>query len=62
MSKEIPEEYFADLISNVSHANGVFRLTFGQQDVDNQIQPVVRVLIPSEPIAKRCAQHYWRSK
>ena len=50
MSKEIPEEYFADLISNVSHANGVFRLTFGQQGVENQVQPVVRVLIPANQL------------
>ncbi|MBB54682.1 MAG: hypothetical protein CMF67_09955 [Magnetovibrio sp.] len=50
MSKEMPEEYFADLISNVSHANGVFRLTFGQQDLDNQVKPVVRVLIPANQL------------
>ena len=50
MSKEIPQEYFADLISNVSHANGVFRLTFGQQGVNNQVQPVVRVLIPANQL------------
>ena len=50
MSQEIPSEYFADLISNVSHANGVFRLTFGQQGVDNQVQPVVRVLIPANQL------------
>ncbi len=50
MSKEVPEEYFADVISNVSHANGVFRLTFGQQDVDNQVRPVVRVLIPANQL------------
>ena len=28
VTDKVPEEYFADLISNVSHANGVFRLTF----------------------------------
>ena len=50
MSEEIPEEYFADLISNVSHANGVFRLTFAQQEVDNQVRPVVRVLIPANQL------------
>ena len=50
MSKEAPQEYFADVISNVSHANGVFRLTFGQQDVDNQVRPVVRVLIPANQL------------
>ena len=50
VSKEAPQEYFADVISNVSHANGVFRLTFGQQDVDNQVRPVVRVLIPANQL------------
>ncbi|MDP6895341.1 MAG: hypothetical protein QF510_00015 [Rhodospirillales bacterium] len=50
VSKEVPEEYFADVISIVSHANGVFRLTFGQQDVDNQVRPVVRVLIPANQL------------
>ncbi len=50
MSTEVPEEYFADVISNVSHANGVFRLTFGQQDLENQVRPVVRVLIPANQL------------
>ena len=50
MSKEMPEEYFADVISNVSHANGVFRLSFGQQDVNNQVRPVVRVLVPANQL------------
>ena len=50
MSREMLEEYFADVISNVSHANGVFRLTLGQQDVDNQVRPVVRVLIPANQL------------
>jgi len=50
VSKDVPQEYFADVISNVSHANGVFRLTFGQQDVDNQVRPVVRVLIPANQL------------
>lgn len=50
MSEEVPEEYFADLISNVSHANGVFRLTFAQQEVDNAVRPVVRVLIPANQL------------
>ena len=50
MSEEIPEEYFADIISNVSHANGVFRLTFAQQEVDNTVRPVVKVLIPANQL------------
>jgi len=50
VSEEVPEEYFADLISNVSHANGVFRLTFAQQEVDNEVRPVVRILIPANQL------------
>lgn len=50
MSEEVPEEYFADLISNVSHANGVFRLTFAQQEVENAVRPVVRILIPANQL------------
>lgn len=41
------EEYFVDMVSNVSHANGVFRLTLAQQDVGNTTRPVVKVLIPA---------------
>lgn len=41
------EEYFIDMVSNVSHANGVFRLTLAQQDVENTTRPVVKVLIPA---------------
>ena len=50
MAEDVPEEYFADLISNVSHANGVFRLTFAQQEVDNTVRPVVRVLLPANQL------------
>ncbi|MDD9877896.1 MAG: hypothetical protein OXR84_10700 [Magnetovibrio sp.] len=50
MAEELVDEYFADLISNVSHANGVFRLTFAQQEVDNAVRPVVRVLIPANQL------------
>ncbi len=35
------------MVSNVSHANGVFRLTMAQQDVENTVRPVVKVLIPA---------------
>ena len=50
MADEIPEEYFADLISNVSHANGVFRLTFAQRETADNVRPVVRVLIPANQL------------
>ena len=50
MADEAHEEYFADMISNVSHANGVFRLTFAQQDVGNDVRPVVKILVPANQL------------
>ncbi len=50
LPQEIPEEYFADLISNVSHANGVFRVEFAQQHVNNEVRPVVRMLLPANQL------------
>jgi len=50
MAEEVPEEYFADLISNVSHANGVFRLTFAQRETADNVRPVCRVLIPANQL------------
>ena len=50
MAQEVPEEYFADLISNVSHANGVFRIEFAQQHVNNEVRPVVRMLLPANQL------------
>jgi len=50
VAEEVPEEYFADLISNVSHANGVFRLTFAQRETADNVRPVVRVLIPANQL------------
>ena len=50
MADNTPDEYFADLISNVSHANGVFRLTFAQQDVGKDVRPVVKVMIPANQL------------
>ena len=50
MTDEVPEEYFADLISNVSHANGVFRLTFAQRETADNVRPVCRILIPANQL------------
>ncbi len=43
-------EYFADLISNVSHANGVFRITFAEQEAENTVTDTVRLLIPANQL------------
>ena len=50
MSNQRAPEYFADLISNVSHANGVFRITFAQQEAENTVQDTVRLLIPANQL------------
>ncbi len=50
MADQLTEEYYADLISNVSHANGVFRITFAQQYADNEVQPSVRLLVPANQL------------
>ncbi len=48
--QQIPE-ILADLVINVSHVNGVFRLTLGQQDAQNQVRPVMRLLIPGSQLS-----------
>ena len=50
MVDNVKEEYFVDLVSNMSHANGVFRITLGQQEADNTVRPVVRLLIPANQL------------
>ena len=50
MSNQRATEYFAHLISNVSHANGVFRITFAQQEAENTVQDAVRLLIPTNQL------------
>ena len=50
MSNQRPPEYFADIISNVSHANGVFRITFAEQEAENTVQNTVRLLIPANQL------------
>ncbi len=50
MVDNVTEEYFVDLVSNMSHANGVFRITLGQQEADNTVRPVVKLLIPANQL------------
>ena len=46
---ELPE-FFVDSVLNVSHANGVFRLVFAQQEANNLQRSLVRVLIPANKL------------
>jgi len=50
VSNQRAPEYFADLISNVSHAIGVFRITFAQQEAENTVEDSVRLLIPANQL------------
>ena len=46
MSDQGNQDFFVDLVSNVSHANGVFRLTFAQQEAEGSVRPVLRIFVP----------------
>lgn len=50
MSDQRAPEYFADLISNVSHANGVFRITFAEQEAENNVNDTIRLLVPANQL------------
>lgn len=50
MAEATLPEYLVDLVANVSHVNGVFRLTLAQQEANNQVRPVARLLIPANQL------------
>ena len=51
MADEMPVEFFVERVSNMSHANGVFRITFAQQAEGDAVRPAVRLLIPANQLA-----------
>ena len=44
------QQVFVERISNVAHANGIFRITLGVNQDPNNIQPVVELLIPGTQV------------
>ena len=46
------QDYFVDTVVDVSAANGVFRITFGQQEKNNSLRPVIRVLLPANQLGR----------
>ena len=46
-----PQEFFVERVANLSHANGVFRLTFAQQDDGEKLRPMVRLLVPANQLS-----------
>ena len=51
MSDTQPQDYFVDLVSSMSFANGVFRITMGQQEAEGHLRSVVRLLIPANQLS-----------
>ena len=45
------EEYFVERVANMSHANGVFRITLAQQEEGADLRQVVRLMIPANQLA-----------
>tara|TARA_A100001388_G_scaffold252099_1_gene214365 strand:+ start:83 stop:391 length:309 start_codon:yes stop_codon:yes gene_type:complete len=50
MSNNQPSDIFVERISNVSHANGVFRITLGVNDSPNDIRPVTCLMVPANQL------------
>lgn len=46
-----PLEFYVERVANMSHANGVFRITFAQQAEGDAIRPMVRLLIPANQLS-----------
>ena len=50
MADENLDEHFVELVSSVSHANGVFRITLAQQVEAGTSRPITRLLIPANQL------------
>lgn len=51
MADESPQEFFVERVVNMSHANGIFRVTFGQQAEGDAVRATVRLLIPANQLS-----------
>lgn len=52
MSENDIQEYFVETVSNVSHANGVFRITFAQNEDESSVRDITRLLIPANQLPR----------
>ncbi|MEK9671763.1 MAG: hypothetical protein VW268_04575 [Rhodospirillaceae bacterium] len=50
MSDDQVKDHLVELVSSVSHANGVFRITLGQQVEAGSARPVTRLMIPANQL------------
>lgn len=51
MADTDPVEFYVERVANMSHANGVFRVTFAQQAEGDAVRPMVRLLIPANQLS-----------
>ena len=51
MADNQPQEFFVERVANMSHANGVFRVTFAQQEEGADLRQTVRLMIPANQLA-----------
>ena len=50
MSDDQTQDLFVERISNVAHANGVFRITLGINEDVNNVRPSIRLLVPANQL------------
>lgn len=50
MAEDHVDEHFVELVSSVSHANGVFRITLAQQVEAGSARQVTRLLVPASQL------------
>ena len=50
MADEQTQNLFVERISNVAHANGVFRITLGVNEDVNNVRPSIRLLVPANQL------------
>ena len=50
MSDDQIQDLFVERISNVAHANGVFRITLGINEDVNNVRPSIRLLVPANQL------------
>ena len=50
MADDQTQDLFVERISNVAHANGVFRITLGINEDVNNVRPSIRLLVPANQL------------
>ena len=62
MADDQTQDLFVERISNVAHANGVFRITLGINEDVNNVRPSIRLLVPANQLGPMLQRHSERGK